>query len=225
MINHVIILAAGRGIRLRPMTNKIPKAMVKVNSQTLILQGIKKIRKFIKNIHITVGYKGSMLAKHVIENNVNSVINTDKKGNAWWIFNFPFKYINEPVFVLTCDNITNINFNLLEKDYIKKNKPPCLLVPVKPVKGLEGDYIHKKNSIVTKLSRKQKSDIYCSGIQIINPYKINEILNETQNFNTVWRNLISKKKLIVSDILPQKWFTIDNIKQLTMYANKISSKL
>jgi len=125
MINHVVILAAGRGIRLKPKTNKIPKAMVKVNNQTLILQGIKKIRKFIKNIHITVGYKGSMLAKHVIENKVNSVINTDKKGNAWWIFNFPFKYINEPVFVLTCDNITNINFNLLEKDYINKNKPPC----------------------------------------------------------------------------------------------------
>jgi len=222
MINHVVILAAGRGIRLKPKTNKIPKAMVKVNNQTLILQGIKKIRKFIKNIHITVGYKGSMLAKHVIENKVNSVINTDKKGNAWWIFNFPFKYINEPVFVLTCDNITNINFNLLEKDYINKNKPPCLLVPVKPVKGLEGDYIHKKNNVVTKLSRKQKSNIYCSGIQIVNPYKINEILSETQNFNTVWRNLISKKKLIVSDILPQKWFTIDNVKQLTMYANKIN---
>ena len=222
MINHVVILAAGRGIRLKPKTNKIPKAMVKVNNQTLILQGIKKIRKFIKNIHITVGYKGSMLAKHVIENKVNSVINTDKKGNAWWIFNFPFKYINEPVFVLTCDNITNINFNLLEKDYINKNKPPCLLVPVKPIKGLEGDYIHKKNNVVTKLSRKQKSDIYCSGIQIVNPYKINKILSETQNFNTVWRNLISKKKLIVSDILPQKWFTIDNVKQLTMYANKIN---
>jgi len=222
MINHVVILAAGRGIRLKPKTNKIPKAMVKVNNQTLILQGIKKIRKFIKNIHITVGYKGSMLAKHVIENKVNSVINTDKKGNAWWIFNFPFKYINEPVFVLTCDNITNVNFNLLEKDYINKNKPPCFLVPVKPVKGLEGDYIHKKNSVVTKLSRKQKSDIYCSGIQIVNPYKINKILSETQNFNTVWRNLISKKKLIVSDILPQKWFTIDNVKQLTMYANKIN---
>jgi len=96
-----------------------------------------------------------------------------------------------------------------------------LLVPVKPIKGLEGDYIHKKNNVVTKLSRKQKSDIYCSGIQIVNPYKINKILSETQNFNTVWRNLISKKKLIVSDILPQKWFTIDNVKQLTMYANKI----
>ena len=122
MINHAIILAAGRGIRLMPLTKKIPKAMVKVKNQTLILNGIKKVQKYISNIHITVGYKGSMIAKHVIRNNVRSVINTNKKGNAWWIFNFPFNMIDEPVAVLTCDNITKINFKLIEKDYIKKKK-------------------------------------------------------------------------------------------------------
>jgi len=195
MINHAIILAAGRGIRLMPKTKRIPKAMVKIKNQTLILKGIKKIQKYIRNIHITVGYKGSLLAKHVIENKVNSVINTDKKGNAWWIFNFPFKHINQPVFVLTCDNITNIDFNLIERDYIKKGKPECFLVPVKPLKKLEGDFIHRKKNIVTKLSRKIKSDIYCSGIQIINPYKINKIVKNTTNFNQVWSKLIEKKKI------------------------------
>ena len=220
MINHAIILAAGRGIRLMPKTKRIPKAMVKIKNQTLILKGIKKIQKYIRNIHITVGYKGSLLAKHVIENNVNSVINTDKKGNAWWIFNFPFKHINQPVFVLTCDNITNIDFNLIERDYIKKGKPECFLVPVKPLKKLEGDFIHRKKNIVTKLSRKIKSDIYCSGIQIINPYRINKIVKNTTNFNQVWAKLIEKKKLKVSDVLPRNWFTIDNPNQLKTYLRK-----
>ena len=45
MINHAVILAAGRGIRMMPMTKKIPKAMVKIKNQTLILNGIKKIQK------------------------------------------------------------------------------------------------------------------------------------------------------------------------------------
>ena len=101
MINHAVILEDGRRIRMMPLTKKIPKAMVKIKNQTLILNGIKKIQKYIKNIHITVGYKGSVLAKHVIRNNVRSVINTNNKGNAWWIFNFPFNLINEPIFVLT----------------------------------------------------------------------------------------------------------------------------
>jgi len=220
MINHAIILAAGRGIRMMPKTKKIPKAMVKVKNQTLILNGIKKIQKYINNIHITVGYKGSMLAKHVIENKVNSVINTNKRGNAWWIFNFPFNQLNEPVFVLTCDNITNINFSLIEKDYKKKGNPECFLVPVKPIENLEGDYIHKKKNIVLRLSRKEKSDIYCSGIQIVNPYKINKIVNKTEDFNILWKKLILKKKLIVSDVTPKKWFTIDNLKQLTTFRKK-----
>lgn len=220
MIDHAVILAAGRGIRLMPRTKKIPKAMVKIKNQTLILRGIKRIQKYIKNIHITVGYKGSMLARHVIENKVNSVINTNKKGNAWWIFNFPFCYIDEPIFVLTCDNITNINFKLIERDYIKKGQPECFLVPTKPIKKLEGDYILRKNNIVTKLSRKIKSDIYCSGIQIINPYRINKIVKNTEDFNKVWSKLISKRKLIVSDVLPKNWFTIDNLKQLTLYRRK-----
>lgn len=222
MINHAVILAAGRGIRLMPKTKKIPKAMIKIKNQTLILKGIKKIQKYIKNIHITVGYKGSILARHVIEHRVNSVINTDKKGNAWWIFNFPFKYIDEPVFVLTCDNITKINFNLIYKDYLKKGSPECFLIPVKPIDKLEGDFIHREKNVVKYLSRKIKSDIYCSGIQIINPYKINKMIKNTSTFNEVWKKLIIKKKLKVSDILPKKWFTIDKLSQLKLYKNNIN---
>ena len=137
MFSHAIILAGGRGIRLMPLSKHIPKAMIRVKNQTLILRGIKKVHKYIKNIHITVGYKGSMIAEHVIKNNVKTVINTNKKGNAWWIFNFPFNQIAEPIVVLTCDNITDIDFNLLKKDYLKKGEPPCLLVPVRPIKNLD----------------------------------------------------------------------------------------
>ena len=49
-----------------------------------------------------------------------------------------FHLINEPIIVLTCDNTTNLNFDLIKKDHIKEGKPECFLVPVKPVKKLEG---------------------------------------------------------------------------------------
>ena len=75
-------------------------------------------------------------------------------------------------------------------------------------------------NIVTNLSRKRKSDIYCTGIQVINPYKINQIVKETSTFNQLWKKLIIKKKLKVSDVQPKKWFTIDNSFQLKLYKKK-----
>ena len=66
IFKHAIILAAGRGVRMMPLTKRIPKALVKIKDETLILGGIKKLKKFIQNIHITVGYKGSAIAEHVI---------------------------------------------------------------------------------------------------------------------------------------------------------------
>lgn len=221
MINHAIILAAGRGVRMLPLTKKIPKAMIKIKNETLILKGIKKLKKNFKNIHITVGYKGSMLANYVIKHNVSSVINTNNKDNAWWIFNFPFNFLNEPIIVLTCDNITNINFKKILRDYKHKRCPLCMLIPVVPIKGLEGDYIHSKKNKVYKLSRKKKSNYYCSGIQILNPYKINKAIKKTYNFNYLWKKLIKLKQLYVSDVKPEKWFTIDNLKQLKRYKKTI----
>lgn len=210
-INHAFIMAAGRGTRLRPLTKKIPKGLIKFRQTSLIANGIKKLKKFIDFIHISVGYKGPILAKHLIEEKVSSIINTDKKGNSWWIFNSIFKSFDSPLYVLTCDNVTNIDFKKIEKDYYKKGKPICMIIPTKPIKGLAGDYIFRKKNIIQGLSRKVKSDIYCTGIQVLNPKKINDKIKSTDDFNILWKRLIKIKQLYVSDVMPKKWYTVDNV--------------
>ena len=221
-INHAFIMAAGRGTRLMPLTKKIPKGLVKFKQSSLIASGIKKLKKYSEFVHITVGYKGPILAKHHIEEKVSSIINTDKKGNSWWIFNSVFKSLDSPLYVLTCDNVTNIDFKKIEKDYYKKGQPLCMIIPTRPVKGLAGDYIFRKKNIIQKLSRKVKSDIYCTGIQVLNPKKINDKIKSTDDFNILWKRLIKIKQLYVSDIVPKKWYTVDNVdnyKQLKKFFN------
>ena len=210
-INHAFIMAAGRGTRLRPLTKKIPKGLIKFRQTSLIANGIKKLKKYIDFIHISVGYKGPILAKHLIEEKVSSIINTDKKGNSWWIFNSIFKSFDSPLYVLTCDNVTNIDFKKIEKDYYKKGQPICMIIPTKPIKGLAGDYIFRKKNIIQGLSRKVKSDIYCTGIQVLNPKKINDKIKSTDDFNILWKRLIKIKQLYVSDVMPKKWYTVDNV--------------
>ena len=210
-INHAFIMAAGRGTRLRPLTKKIPKGLIKFKQTSLIASGIKKLKKYIDFIHISVGYKGPILAKHLIEEKVSSIINTDKKGNSWWIFNSLFRSFDSPLYVLTCDNVTNIDFKKIEKDYYKKGQPMCMIIPTKPIKGLAGDYIFRKKNIIQGLSRKVKSDIYCTGIQVLNPKKINDKIKSTDDFNILWKRLIKIKQLYVSDVMPKKWYTVDNV--------------
>ena len=91
-----------------------------------------------------------------------------------------------------------------------------MLIGVDPIENIEGDFIFTdKNNIITKLSRKKKSAIYSSGIQVINPFKINSIIKKPINdFNILWNNLIRQKKMVLSDIKPTNWFSVDNLENL-----------
>jgi len=63
-----IILASGIGKRLRPLTNKIPKPMVKINDKTLIEWQIDRLVKYkIKDILITTGLFEDKLRKFLRE--------------------------------------------------------------------------------------------------------------------------------------------------------------
>ena len=218
-LQHAIIMAAGRGIRMMPLTDVVPKAMVPFEGSTIIADGIKKINKKIKHTYITVGYKGSVLAEHVIDIGVDAVFNTTGKGNAWWLYNTLIKYIKEPVVVLTCDNVVELDFDNLFEDYHQFKEPACLIVPVKPIRGLEGDYIFHNNNVITKLDRHEISDIYCSGIQVVNPFKINQLTKKVEDFYDVWAQLINLGQIYSSNIYPERWFAVDTVEQLNKLNN------
>mgnify|MGYP006086693043 CR=1 FL=1 len=215
IIKHALILAAGRGLRMQPLTDKIPKAMAPISGSTLIAERIYELKKHISNVHITVGYKGSILAKYVIEKDVNSVFNTEGKGNAWWIYNTPLKNLNEPLLVLTCDNIFDFNYKKFCNDYFTFNLPACMIVPAKYSKIYEADKIlYDQNNMVKKIDRNIKSESICSGVQIINPYKINQSTEKCENFNDVWKQLIINKDIFCSNYLLKNWHAVDNLYQL-----------
>ena len=72
----IIILAAGQGVRLRPLTDIKPKCMVEYNEKSIIdhlLQTIKECS--IDDIYIVNGYKKEVLEKHLRDEKVSFYTN------------------------------------------------------------------------------------------------------------------------------------------------------
>ena len=60
-MTKVIILAAGEGKRLRPITNYLPKCMLKIGGIPLISRQLQLLRELgLKNINIITGYKSEL---------------------------------------------------------------------------------------------------------------------------------------------------------------------
>lgn len=216
-------MAAGRGQRMMPATNYLPKAMLPFFQSTLVATGIDKIRPHIDNIHVTVGYKGAMLASHLIEHNVTSIHNTDGQSNSWWVHHTLLRSIDEPVFVLTCDNVTDIDFAELAADYFDLGAPPCLLVPVAPIERLDGDFIFHDGPVVTELSRTRRAPTYACGIQVLNPARVAAITAGDGDFGDIWRQLIEQRQLYVSRVEPEKWYSVDTLEHLELCIERMGS--
>lgn len=80
-MKSIVILAAGVGSRLRPLTDNYPKCMVEVARQPLIGRLISQIQKFSIDSRIIVvgGYKVEVLEEflHKVKANINLIINTN----------------------------------------------------------------------------------------------------------------------------------------------------
>jgi NDP-sugar pyrophosphorylase family protein len=213
-IRHALIMAAGRGLRMGPLTDVVPKPMAPYLNSSLIAVGIGKLRPQIERIHVTVGYKGAMLAQHLIERGVDSVFNTDGHGNAWWLHHTVMAAIDEPVLVLTCDNVTDLDVTSLAEDYDEAGAPPCLIVPVRPVDGVEGDYIEHAGRVVTWIGRARATGSYASGVQILNPARIHRECPDHDSFYEVWNALVARGGLRVSRVQPASWFSVDTLSDL-----------
>lgn len=210
-------MAAGRGQRMMPLTSVIPKPMAPYLDSTLIAQGIRQLRKSVSHVHVTVGYKGAMLAAHLIEQGVHvqSIFNTDGQGNAWWVYNTLAALIDAPVAVLTADNVTELDFDRLSADYQHLGCPACMVVPVKPLPGLAGDFIESDSQgHVLSLSRDVPQPTYCSGIQVLNPALVRRLTTPSENFTDLWPQLMRQRQLKVSSVYPDRWFSVDTIDDL-----------
>ena len=60
-------MAGGKGLRMKPFTNLLPKAMLPFNNSTIIEEIIRKFKKeYFNNFFITTGFKSNILKKYLL---------------------------------------------------------------------------------------------------------------------------------------------------------------
>lgn len=231
-----IILAAGFGSRLRPLTNDVPKCMVEVNNvkiiekqlSNLISNGIK-----LKDIVIVTGYKTEKLENYLnqVYKGINIIVNKDYEttNNMYSLY-------------MTKDFVKNDEFLLMNADVYYDNDIIKELLAFKHSNAIvcdNGRYIEesmkitKENGVIRHISKAiSEEDSYGVSIDVYKlSYKAgqelfkiaNHIINEEKNLNSwteVALDILLKKEDFYSMDMKYKWVEIDNHEDLK-YAESI----
>lgn len=207
-----IILAAGQGTRMRPLTEHTPKPLLKIGDQTLLQRQINFIGKQVNSVGVSVGYKSDVVSKHAIATGADFILNIENGGNASWL-NFDFiRKMNTQIVVITSDNLMEVDLKMLEQETIQF--PENSFIVSRRENGKElGDRIEFENTNITCISPNSNSPYLATGLQVLNP-SILDKESSYQDFHEVWSNLIMKRVLTSSKVEPSVWSAIDTPEDL-----------
>ena len=207
MIKKAMILAAGFGKRIHPLTLKHPKPLLKIGKETLLSNALKFLEQFgIKQAVINVHYLGEQIVDYINRNQFNLTINIVKEkvkilNTGGGVLNAIQYFSNEPFVIINPDTIWNSHYlkelKLMEKLFFENKKGKCLLLVVNKKKNFDqffkGDF-NLKNNIINRKDKDDLSFIY-TGLQIIKPEVFNGLSEEVFSINRIWDKLIQKSEL------------------------------
>ena len=132
----VVILAGGKGTRIREYSSKIPKPMVKVNGIPIIVHIMKHYSNYgFDDFVIALGYKGNIIKNYFKKNkfpwNIN-LVNTGLNSMTGGRIKILKSIIGNNTFLMTYgDGVSNVNLKKLV-NFHKKNKKLITMTAVRP---------------------------------------------------------------------------------------------
>ena len=121
-----VLLVGGRGSRLRPLTDKIPKALLEVQSKTITEHLFDLLKKYgIRDGVLCVGYLKDKIKEHFgdgtkIGVNINYVEENEPLGTAGPL-KLAKKYLKDSFIVSNGDELKNINIPRMFRLHKRKN--------------------------------------------------------------------------------------------------------
>ena len=203
-IKSALILCAGYGKRLQPITNDIPKPLLNIKNINLLDNSLRFIQSIgIEKIKINTFYLGDKIQNYIESKNYTLNIDVVSDGEkildtGGGIFNLIKQSDDEDFLILNPDTLWNSNyintFNEMEKYYFK-NKIKNLLMVVNKDKSFDkrfkGDFSLNKNKLIKKI----ENDFIYTGCQIISKKVFQNINSKIFSISEIWNDLIDNKEL------------------------------
>ena len=202
-----MILAAGFGKRILPLTLNCPKPLLKIGDETLLSSTLKFLELFgIKQVVVNVHYLEEQIIDYINKNKFNLTIHIVKEKNkildtGGGVLNAIQYFSNEPFLIINPDTIWSSHYlkelKLMEKIFFENKKSKCSILVVKKEKSFDQSFKGDFNLENNLISRKDKNDlnyIYV-GLQIIKPEVFSGLDLRVFSINKIWDQLIESSEL------------------------------
>jgi len=117
----VVLMAGGKGERLKSLTKNIPKPMLKVGDIPIIIRNMERLANFgVTNFHLSIRHMAEQIVQGVsdykIDNTLVNIVTEEKPLGTIGSIKLVKQFFNDTVLLMNSDLLTNIDF----KDFYKK---------------------------------------------------------------------------------------------------------
>lgn len=198
-----MVLAAGLGKRMQPLTLKTPKPLLEINNISLLERAIKLlIKSGVEEISINVHHLPEQIEKFIEEKKFKVQVNISNETDALLdtgggILEATKHFNDNPFYVINPDTLWSDRYieevKRLEDSYSKNKKPTLLLVNKKL--SFDGSFKGDFNLSNNQISRDEKNDFIFTGLQIIKRSFLTSENSKVFSMNKIWNDLIANKEL------------------------------
>ncbi|MBL4938135.1 nucleotidyltransferase family protein [Clostridium sp. YIM B02515] len=216
--NPVLIMAGGLGTRLRPLTNDLPKPMLKVGGKPILETIIEQFKiKGYKNILLSVNYKSEIIENYFRDGSDFGVsikyIREDKRMGTAGAIKLAEQFLNKDFFVINGDILTNVCFNRL-LEYHQQNNFKMTIGARNYETQIPYGVLNIDDTCVTSIEEKPIVNFYVNGgIYVLSPDTLkyipeNDYFDITELINKVLEN----KDKVGSYPILEYWMDIGQLK-------------
>jgi MurNAc alpha-1-phosphate uridylyltransferase len=224
-IKHGMVLAAGLGKRMRPLTTSKPKPLIEINNISLLERAINLlINNGVQELSINTHYLPEQIKSFIDKKKFNVNINISNETDllldtGGGVLAGTKNFNDNPFFVINPDTLWNKTYSeeikKLEEIYFKNNKPSLLLVDKNL--SLDSSFAGDFNLNNGMISKNIENQFIFTGLHIMNRSFLISEKSKVFSMNKIWSDLIKDKNLYGLES-KQKFYHLNTFK---MY-NKIT---